>query len=603
MDMELVRGRVLTGHLALALIALAAATTATAQTPLQAQLGLRPVTNDDISAYKLPSTTQKSGGLSTVGLGQPAYLEARVNVAIPASDVGGVVWTLTNKPAGSNAQFEESPLGTDVLMYEPADRLVSRVAGRKMLRPDVPGRYQVTASISTATNGTTDVTLTILASTYVGIQACAQCHGGGPAGTPWSMVESWSQTGHAVWFKKGIDGELEGGTYGTGCISCHTVGYDANAKAANGGFDDMAAQLKWVMPAVFKPGNFAAMPPALKNVANIQCENCHGPGSEHVANGGDPRFISISLNSGDCGQCHGALTHHIKSGEWATSGHAVTPSTPSGPGREACVGCHTAAGFIGRMKGSKTVNTSYNPVNCQTCHDPHGRTAPAGAPHLLRSVSSVQLMDGTNVTDGGAGLLCMNCHQSRVKAADYAPSAPADPRFGPHHGPQADMLAGTNGYTYGQTIPSSAHGYAVEDTCVGCHMQTVAPTDPLFLKAGGHTFKPGSADGGDLVGKCQSCHGSKLDSFNFALLDYNGDGKIEGVQTEVQHLLDQLSSLLPPVGKPKSSLSIDATWTRPQLEGGYNWLFVKEDGSSGIHNTAYTVGLLKASIANLSPAK
>ncbi len=130
-------------------------------------------------------------------------------------------------------------------------------------------------------------------------------------------------------------------------------------------------------------------------------------------------------------------------------------------------------------------------------------------------------------------------------------------------------------------------------------MQNVDPTDPLFLKAGGHTFKVSTADGADLVAKCQTCHGSRLTSFNFALLDYDEDGKIEGVQTEVQHLLDQLSALLPPVGKPKSALSIDATWTRQQLEAGYNWQFVKEDGSSGIHNTAYAVGLLKASIADL----
>ena len=35
------------------------------------------------------------------------------------------------------------------------------------------------------------------------------------------------------------------------------------------------------------------------------------------------------------------------------------------------------------------------------------------------------------------------------------------------------------------------------------------------------------------------------------------------------------------------------------MEASYNWQFVANDGSLGIHNTAYTVGLLKASIANL----
>jgi hypothetical protein len=57
--------------------------------------------------------------------------------------------------------------------------------------------------------------------------------------------------------------------------------------------------------------------------------------------------------------------------------------------------------------------------------------------------------------------------------------------------------------------------------------------------------------------------------------------------------------LLPPVGQAKSSLNIDATWTQPQLAAAYNYLFVQSDGSRGIHNMAYTVGLLKASIADL----
>ena len=39
---------------------------------------------------------------------------------------------------------------------------------------------------------------------------------------------------------------------------------------------------------------------------------------------------------------------------------------------------------------------------------------------------------------------------------------------------------------------------------------------------------------------------------------------------------------------------------RAQLEAAYNWAFVKEDKSLGVHNTAYAVGLLKASIADLT---
>jgi hypothetical protein len=217
----------------------------------------------------------------------------------------------------------------------------------------------------------------------------------------------------------------------------------------------------------------------------------------------------------------------------------------------------------------------------------------------------VNLADGTKVTNGGMGSLCMNCHQSRQNAKVYAATVAGSTYFGPHEGPQADMLQGVNGYTYGEAIPSSAHPYVVQDTCVTCHMQVAASTDPNVLKVGDHNFTmsytpPGSTTPDQMVGACQNCHGPEITTFNFPLLDYDGDGTIDGVQTEVQHLMDQLSALLPPAGQPKTSLTINATWTRPQLEAAYNWLFVNNDGSHGVHNTAYAVGLLKASIADLS---
>jgi hypothetical protein len=161
------------------------------------------------------------------------------------------------------------------------------------------------------------------------------------------------------------------------------------------------------------------------------------------------------------------------------------------------------------------------------------------------------------------------------------------------------MLEGANGFTYGQAIPSSAHANAVSNSCVACHMQTIASTDPAYLHAGGHTFE-NSYNGEDLVAACQSCHGAAVTTFDFPLQDYNGDGVIQGVQTEVQSLLNRLSTYLPPDNSVKSSLTITSTWTQPQLEAAYNWLFVEKDGSLGIHNTAYAVGLLKSSIANLT---
>ena len=398
---------------------------------------------------------------------------------------------------------------------------------------------------------------------------------------------------------------MEGTGYGVGCIACHTVGYDANSKVNDGGFSAMVAQMGWTFPTVLQPANFAAMPAALQNLANIQCENCHGPGSEHANYGGDMIAISVPTNSGACSQCHDEPSHHIKSAAWANSMHAVTTTDPAG--NATCIGCHTGTGFIARMNGATATDTSYHAIDCYTCHEPHGLTAPTNDAHLIRNMASATLADGTKVTTAGEGILCIQCHQARVNASTYVDSTAGSAHFGPHEGPQADMLMGTNGYTYGEKIPSSAHQYVVTNTCVDCHMQTVASTDPAFLNAGDHTFKTTYAPTGkpaeDLVAACQTCHGTDITTFDFPLFDYNGDGVIDGVQTEVQKMLDQLSTMLPPDNSVKTSLTIDSTWTKPQLEAAYNWLFVTNDGSHGIHNTAYAVGLLKGSIANLQSHK
>jgi len=592
------------GLMAVALMTMAVTTLANAQTGLQVQLAARPLTPGEITACKLPSTTETSAGLTTLGVGQPAYLEAQIDIGIATSDITGVTWALTSRPAGSAAAITDSPLGTSIPVFEPSDRSVMQAAGRALLRPDVAGEYVVTATVVTGSKGTASVAQTFIAADYAGIQACSVCHSGGLAA---AMVPSWAQTLHAAIFKNGITG-VNGSSYPSTCYSCHTVGYDKNTTAANGGFDKVAAQLGWTPPTTLAPANWDALPADLKNVANIQCENCHGAGGEHAKSGGIPFAISVPTGSGACTQCHNAPTHHIKGAEWNASMHAVTTRDASGAGRDACVGCHTRTGFIGRIKGVATVDTTYTAINCQTCHEPHGLTMPSTAAHLVRTVAAVKLADGTNVTNAEAGSLCMNCHQSRQNAQVYAANSAGSTHFGPHEGPQADMLEGVNGFTYGKKIPTSAHAFVVKDTCVTCHMQTVAATDAAYLKAGGHTFRPGytSTDpnvSGDLVAACQNCHGPEITTFDFPLFDYNGDGTIDGIQTEVQHRLDQLSTLLPPAGQPKTSLTIDATWTRPQLEAAYNWLFVNNDGSKGVHNTAYAVGLLKASIADLSAQK
>ena len=57
--------------------------------------------------------------------------------------------------------------------------------------------------------------------------------------------------------------------------------------------------------------------------------------------------------------------------------------------------------------------------------------------------------------------------------------------WGPHHGPQASMLAGAGGFEFdGYSYPSSPHTGLVADGCVACHMAA-----PQGNYAGGHTWR------------------------------------------------------------------------------------------------------------------
>jgi hypothetical protein len=278
--------------------------------------------------------------------------------------------------------------------------------------------------------------------------------------------------------------------------------------------------------------------------------------------------------------------------------------------------CHSGVGFLQSQELGLEVatpgysdlltETDWEAIACAVCHDPHD--ASDGHPHQLRDVGPVTLLNGEMVTEGGYGKLCMNCHVSRRDADEYVEEYHR--HYGPHYSNQTDMLVGTNAVEYGKRIRRSTHLYAVEDACAGCHMQSVPRTidgedNPIFTHAGGHTFKPvydngtpdDHSDDVDLTAPCVSCHGP-MTTFDIPRDDYDGDGKVEGVQTEVEGLMHALALALPPLDE--ATVEVTEEYTPKQLKAAYNFKFVEEDGSHGIHNTQYAVGILKAAIEDLT---
>lgn len=500
-------------------------------------------------------------GLLNVGVETQMYLKGSVS----GGKLTAPTWTVTQAPTGSAAAI------TKTVALDTA----SQVA---VFTPDVVGTFVVQFA-----DGSNSATVTINSATFVGIADgnCALCHSG--------KTQEWKETGHYSLFEDALNG-IASDHYSQNCISCHTTGYDVNAK--NNGFDDR----RFVFPDTLYPGVYDSMvikyPEAMK-LARIQCESCHGPASAHMGVTSDSKMVS-SLSIANCAWCHDSGSHHIYPKQIDYSAHAHATPVPSGPTRGSCVRCHTAAGFVDYLEGVTPPRTDYVPITCSACHDPH---SDANA-HQVRTVTAT-LATGEAITEGGLGKLCMNCHQSRQVAATYTNAASS--HFGPHYGPQADMISGRNAVTFGKTLPTSPHLKEIEDSCAECHMAPNTSIDPNTI-VGSHSFKVVDNNGKDNVAICEKCHGNIGESFHEKKYyvngnaDHDGDGKEEGLQEEVQGLMDRLASLLP---NPDPHAEVNNTWTRTELKASYNHRMVYYDGSLGIHNPAFTVALLKVSIQAL----
>ena len=101
------------------------------------------------------------------------------------------------------------------------------------------------------------------------MDACSDCHS--------DAVEFWNKTVHAQAWKTLVD---RGQQFDYDCIGCHVTGWDKPG-GSNLGHND--------------------------NLRDVQCETCHGPGSIHVAKGGEEKPFAIARKPADdlCAtQCH-----------------------------------------------------------------------------------------------------------------------------------------------------------------------------------------------------------------------------------------------------------------------------------------------------------
>lgn len=321
----------------------------------------------------------------------------------------------------------------------------------------------------------------------------------------------------------------------------------------------------------------------------------------------------------ECVDCHGSEPKYPVRGarsQYLTSGHR-TIGNASYSNSDDCQGCHTNEGFIERVKMGKVDTKKFvrypSEIGCFTCHAPHDT-----GDFSLRKTSAVTLANGT-VFDKEKGNLCVNCHQARRMPKDEvrARNIPTD-SWGAHHGPQADMLLGTNAYEFpGKKYSKSVHSALPQANCVTCHMALPNGRYSLAPSIGGHSFRmEGEVHERPTVNvaACVSCHADMKQVadkplFDKKAADYDGDGKIETVQEEVQGLYEKLlnkqgTGLLqkikePPYDGKGKFINSKTQYPIEVVAALYNYKFVEEDGSKGIHNTKYAVQLLMDSIKAL----
>ncbi len=300
-----------------------------------------------------------------------------------------------------------------------------------------------------------------------------------------------------------------------------------------------------------------------------------------------------------CKQCHNDNSDvFVKSLQYGNSKHMVGGDFERS--QADCAACHTHEGFIDRMEsGEMTASSDIaqpSPPNCRTCHQIHINYD--STDFAIRYPDPVKLWINDVTIDNGSGNVCSNCHQPRIPDPMYVIGGDSieitSKRWGPHHGSQAAMVYGTSGYEVAGSVSYPTAGASLHSGsgCNQCHMP-----DARGNVAGGHTLKMSYDSYGskrDWVAGCTDCHIGIKD------FDHNG------AQTQVATLLDSLhhvlmgEGFLDEDGYLVASSNAPLTVSPEQAGFLYNFKFIEEDLSMGVHNYAYTMALLKNSLEELS---
>ena len=354
--------------------------------------------------------------------------------------------------------------------------------------------------------------------TYVGVANCTACHA--------TQQGSWLITKHHSAFDTLV---ASGDQNNELCFPCHTVGYGTSS-----GF----------VSATSTP-----------QLTSVQCEVCHGPGSNHVA---DPNGSSLDkrFDSAFCGVCHQSChglcgaDHHPQFEQWQESKHAAALNDlwNDPDAADDCLQCHATdyrLAPVGQKPGIWDVQYS---VECVACHAPMGSA----------NVGQLRLPPR---------LLCADCHTMQ---GALPPDTPKQP--------QSEVLHSTGGYWLdgsAMTTPYTEHWWGIPDECATCHVYKEPYGGPNQPVNSGHTFL-------ENMRACLPCH-----------TEAAATNLVAGIHYEFTIRLAAIA----PYFTADDPLYIDPDalpWyiVSPYMVAKFDYEFVSHDRSYGSHNPGYSRALL-----------
>jgi hypothetical protein len=258
-----------------------------------------------------------------------------------------------------------------------------------------------------------------------------------------------------------------------------------------------------------------------------------------------------------------------------------------------------------------------SPVNCRTCHQIH--TTFTDADYALTTTADVDLnVSGVTHDFGTGGNLCASCHQSRPLGAGQTPvlGGPniilASSRYGYHHGPQADVMAGVGGVNFAASgaMPVEADTHFHGETTKGC--PTCHMTDATYGGiGGGHTFGMTYEYHGDVLDNylgclTSGCHDDDVDDFEEEVDDAETGFNYRGNQEDFEEKMDELvgllrqTGILPAAPSTSTSRKTGVAFDPIVVAAVLNWQMLDEDRSKSIHNPRWVEDMLDDTIDALT---